>query len=50
VTDEDGLEIIVAPGVTQEQVAVFLDLLSDAFVHVGGKGGLVIEPIEEKRP
>ena len=49
-TNEGGLEIIVAPGVTQEQVAAFLNLLSDAFVHVGGQGGLVIEPVEEKLP
>lgn len=43
---EDSLEIIVAPGVTEEQVLAFLNLLSDAFVAVGGRGGLKIEPEE----
>lgn len=46
VTD-NGIEIIVHPDVTQEQLLAFLNILGDLFEAVGCRGGLKVEAIAE---
>lgn len=46
VEPEASIEIIVAPGVTEEQLLAFLNLISDAFIACSGRGGLKIEEVE----
>ena len=44
----EGIDLVIHPDLTEEQVETCLEVLGDLFEAAGGKGGLKVEFAEEE--